>query len=154
MSYAKQIEEILSDGRWHCILSLISETGLSARNRISEMNQDYQNSLGYPLNSKDPDHLRYLGSKCTLEKCNHKAKMFMYILNQPYYKNSLAQIKTQDAPDPEAFVLVPEDQLIEKSIDQAGRKEMDEEWDKISREEKKARINAMISKVGGIDQIK
>ena len=38
MSYAERIQEILSDGRWHCILDLIAETGLSARNRISELN--------------------------------------------------------------------------------------------------------------------
>ena len=149
MSYVDIIKSILSDGRWHCIESIIQETGYSARNRISEMNQEYRSQMGYPIDSKDPDHQRYLGSKCTLEKCNHKAKMYMYILNQPYYKDSLAQIKSGDAPDPEAFVLVPEDQAKEYVED----KEIITDWDNISREEKKQRINDMIRKVGGIKEI-
>ena len=59
MSYADKIEIILSDGRFHCILDLISETGLSARNRISEMNKDYRIDKGYPVDSKEDVHQRY-----------------------------------------------------------------------------------------------
>jgi len=138
MSYRKRIEEILSDGNWHCVLGIIAETGLSARNRISEMNQDYQEEMGYPIGSKEVDHLKYLGVKCTLEKCTHKAKLFMYILNRPYYKGSLVQLKNPHNLDEDAL-------KIEEEIDDAGSEEMNKEWEEFNREEKKARIKKMLS---------
>ena len=72
MSYAERIQEILSDGRWHCILDLIAETGLSARNRISELNQDHETKHNIK---------RYIGESCTLEKCDHRSDLYMYKLN-------------------------------------------------------------------------
>ena len=72
MSYAETIQKILSDGRWHCVLDLIAETGLSARNRISELNKEHE--LKY---SKK----RYLGSKCKLSTCDHRSDLYMYKLN-------------------------------------------------------------------------
>jgi len=72
MSYAERIQEILSDGRWHCILDLIAETGLSARNRISELNQDHETKHNVK---------RYIGESCNLEKCDHRSDLYMYKLN-------------------------------------------------------------------------
>ena len=75
MTYAKKLQEILSDGRWHCVLDMISETGLSARNRISEMNLKHLEEKGFE---------KYEGKKCQLEKCTHKANLFMYKLSEEY----------------------------------------------------------------------
>jgi len=72
MSYADTIQQILSDGRWHCILDLIAETGLSARNRISELNKIHEEKY-----SKK----RYIGEQCKLESCQHNSDLYMYKLN-------------------------------------------------------------------------
>jgi len=72
MSYAERIEQILSDGRWHCIMEIINATGTSARNRISELNQLYE---------AQHNKKRYIGKTCELEKHNHEANLFMYKLN-------------------------------------------------------------------------
>tara|TARA_B100001939_G_scaffold344982_1_gene360630 strand:- start:851 stop:1222 length:372 start_codon:yes stop_codon:yes gene_type:complete len=72
MSYADTIQQILSDGRWHCVLDLIAETGLSARNRISELNKDHEEKYAKK---------RYIGEKCKLESCQHRSELYMYKLN-------------------------------------------------------------------------
>tara|TARA_R100000353_G_scaffold171772_1_gene136385 strand:+ start:603 stop:965 length:363 start_codon:yes stop_codon:yes gene_type:complete len=72
MSYADTIQQILSDGRWHCVLDLIAETGLSARNRISELNKDHEKKYAKK---------RYIGKKCKLESCKHRSELYMYKLN-------------------------------------------------------------------------
>ena len=72
MSYAEKIEQILSDGRWHCIMELINATGLSARNRISELNQ---------LHKAQHGEKRYVGEACKLENHKHEADLYMYKLN-------------------------------------------------------------------------
>ena len=72
MSYADTIQQILSDGRWHCVLDLIAETGLSARNRISELNKIHEEKY-----SKK----RYIGEQCKLESCQHNSDLYMYKLN-------------------------------------------------------------------------
>ena len=72
MSYADTIQQILSDGRWHCVLDLIAETGLSARNRISELNKEHEEKYA---------KTRYIGEKCKLERCQHKSDLYMYKLN-------------------------------------------------------------------------
>ena len=72
MSYADTIQQILSDGRWHCVLDLIAETGLSARNRISELNKEHEEKYA---------KTRYIGEKCKLEHCQHKSDLCMYKLN-------------------------------------------------------------------------
>ena len=69
MSYRETIQEMLSDGQWHCVLGLIAETGLSARNRISEINKDSIIVSGSAAIE---------GKECSLEKCNHKSSLFMY----------------------------------------------------------------------------
>ena len=72
MSYAETIQQILSDGRWHCVLDLIAETGLSARNRISELNKEHQEKYAKK---------RYIGEQCKLESCKHNSDLYMYKLN-------------------------------------------------------------------------
>ena len=72
MSYSETIQQILSDGRWHCVLDLIAETGLSARNRISELNKEHQEKYAKK---------RYIGEQCKLESCKHKSDLYMYKLN-------------------------------------------------------------------------
>ena len=78
-SYRETIERILSDGNWHCILGLIKETGLSARNRISEININNEEEFGF---------IKYEGKKCNLDHTfdnQHKASLYMYRLNQEKY---------------------------------------------------------------------
>jgi hypothetical protein len=78
-SYRETIQRILSDGNWHCILGLIKETGLSARNRISEMNVDNEEEFGF---------IKYEGRKCNLDHTfenQHKASLYMYRLNPEKY---------------------------------------------------------------------
>lgn len=75
MSYAEQIRKILSDGNWHCILNIIAETGLSARNRISEMNKTDSILLN------DKEIYKYIGQQCSLDLCGHKSTLYMYKLN-------------------------------------------------------------------------
>ena len=72
MSYAETIQQILSDGRWHCVLDLIAETGLSARNRISELNKEHEQKYAKK---------RYIGQQCKLESCKHNSDLYMYKLN-------------------------------------------------------------------------
>jgi len=78
-SYRETIERILSDGNWHCILGLIKETGLSARNRISEININNEEEFGF---------IKYEGKKCNLDHTfdnQHKASLYMYRLNPEKY---------------------------------------------------------------------
>jgi hypothetical protein len=81
MSYAETIQQILSDGRWHCVLDLIAETGLSARNRISELNKDHEDKYAKK---------RYIGEKCKLESCQHRSELYMYKLNTSVVSEELA----------------------------------------------------------------
>ena len=81
MSYADTIQQILSDGRWHCVLDLIAETGLSARNRISELNKDHEEKYAKK---------RYIGEKCKLESCQHRSELYMYKLNTGVVSEELA----------------------------------------------------------------
>jgi hypothetical protein len=127
MSYADKIEIILSDGRFHCILDLISETGLSARNRISEMNKDYRIDKGYPVDSKEDIHQRYLGSPCNLESCDHRSDLYMYRLN-----NS-------------DVIPIPKRNEV---VNQKEKRQI-EEWMKKSPEERKEYIQDLLIK-GGI----
>ena len=69
MGYPEIIKSILSDGRWHCITSIVQETGLSARNRISEMNKL----------SEKKDGLKVIdGAPCNIENHSHRSNVFMY----------------------------------------------------------------------------
>jgi len=126
MSYRKRIEEILSDGNWHCILPIIAETGLSARNRISEMNNDYSEEHGIQ---------RYIGVKCSIDHTHtnkHKAKLYMYRLNPELVSNNPHGLDESSLE-------------IENAIDQSGSDEMQMEWEEYSREEKKAKIKNMLA---------
>jgi|TARA_R100001163_G_C5000020_1_gene149513 hypothetical protein len=69
MSYVDIIKSILSDGRWHCIESIIQETGYSARNRISEMNKASMKKDGRNVIDGEP---------CDLENHSHKANVYKY----------------------------------------------------------------------------
>lgn len=91
MSYAQTIKKILSDGNWHCILNIIGETGLSARNRISEMNKEEK------IYSNDNYVYKYLGQQCSLEFCSHKATLYMYKLNPKWLeaKNNIENFQEQ-----------------------------------------------------------
>ena len=91
MSYAEHIRKILSDGNWHCILNIISETGLSARNRISEMNKTDS------INLNDKIIYKYIGQQCSLEFCSHKATLYMYKLNPKWLeaKNNVETFQEQ-----------------------------------------------------------
>ena len=125
MSYRKRIEEILSDGNWHCILPIIAETGLSARNRISEMNNDYSEEHGIQ---------RYIGVKCSIEHTHtnkHKAKLYMYRLNPVLVSNNPHDLDTVSLQ-------------IEKDIDEAAADEMQKEWESYNRDQKKQRIQTML----------
>lgn len=119
MTYAKKLQEILSDGRWHCVLDMISETGLSARNRISEMNLKHLEEKGFE---------KYEGKKCQLEKCTHKANLFMYKLSEEYAGTVAEKSK----------------KIIAESINDNSLKE----WNDLSLEERKKQINEMMKKAG------
>tara|TARA_R100001082_G_C4363370_1_gene160525 strand:- start:1555 stop:1836 length:282 start_codon:yes stop_codon:yes gene_type:complete len=69
VSHKEIIKQILSDGRWHCIQSIIIETGHSARNRISEMNIASEKANG---------KLAIEGAPCDIEGHSHKANLFKY----------------------------------------------------------------------------
>ena len=73
MTYAKKLQEILSDGRWHCVLDMISETGLSARNRISEMNLKHLEEKGYEKNLDDWNNLNAEDRKKQIDDMLKKA---------------------------------------------------------------------------------
>ena len=117
MTYAVKIREILSDGTWHCIMDLIAETGLSARNRISEMNL---------YNTEQKGYKKYESESCKLEKCNHKADLYMYKLSEDYVKEVQAKSKI----------------INDKNI------HLGNQWDLQSVEDKKKKINEMLSKAG------
>ena len=69
MDYKEIIRGILSDGNWHCINSIILETGTSARNRISEMNIAAEKELGRRIID---------GAPCDLDGHNHRSRVFKY----------------------------------------------------------------------------
>lgn len=150
MSYEDIIEKILSDGRNHCILDLIAETGLSARNRISEMNKDYRIKKGYPENSKEDEHQRYLGSKCNLESCDHRSDLYMYRLNAAVlqYRNNYDPLSinhiNQDAGAYRQF----EQNSIGRKMNDKEKRQL-EEWMKKTPEERKQYIQDLLIK-GGI----
>ena len=150
MSYEDIIEKILSDGRNHCILDLIAETGLSARNRISEMNKDYRIKKGYPENSKEDEHQRYLGSKCNLESCDHRSDLYMYRLNAAVlqYRNNYDPLSINQAvADHQTFRQLEQNSTGRKMNDKEKRQI--EEWMKKSPEERKEYIQDLLIK-GGI----
>ena len=137
MSYVDIIKSILSDGRWHCIESIIQETGYSARNRISEMNGEFRISLGLDYGAENR-YDKYIGESCKLEKCLHKSNLYMYKLNPQYINSDRFQ------EDREKLVIV--DQELKEEYDEQ-EKEL-EEWNSLTREERKNRINAMMSEKG------
>ena len=69
MSYVDIIKSILSDGRWHCIESIIQETGYSARNRISEMNK---------ASMKKDGRIVIEGKPCDMDNHSHRANVYKY----------------------------------------------------------------------------
>lgn len=119
MTYAKKLQEILSDGRWHCVLDMISETGLSARNRISEMNLKHLEEKGFE---------KYEGKKCQLEKCTHNANLFMYKLSEEYAGAVAKKSK----------------KIIAEFLDDNTL----DEWNNLSSEDRKKQINEMMKKAG------
>jgi len=119
MTYAKKLQEILSDGRWHCVLDMISETGLSARNRISEMNLKHLEEKGFE---------KYEGKKCQLEKCTHNANLFMYKLSEEYAGAVAKKSK----------------KIIAEFLDDNTL----DEWNNLSSEDRKNQINEMMKKAG------
>lgn len=119
MTYAKKLQEILSDGRWHCVLDMISETGLSARNRISEMNLKHLEEKGFE---------KYEGRKCQLEKCTHNANLFMYKLSEEYAVTVAEKSK----------------QIITRNLHENNL----DDWNDLSAEDRKNQINEMMKKAG------
>lgn len=119
MTYAKKLQEILSDGRWHCVLDMISETGLSARNRISEMNLKHLEEKGFE---------KYEGKKCQLEKCTHNANLFMYKLSEEYADTVAEKSK----------------QIIARNLHENNL----DDWNNLSSEDRKKQINEMMKKAG------
>ena len=119
MSYANTLQEILADGRWHCILDMIAETGLSARNRISEMNVKHTEEKGFQ---------KYESQKCKLEKCNHKSSLFMYKLSEQY-AGAVAEKSKK----------IMAESLNDNSLDQ---------WNNLSAEDRKKQIDEMMKKAG------
>jgi hypothetical protein len=137
MTIQEDIKQILSDGQWHCILDIIAETGLSARNRISEMNGDFRISLGLDYGAENR-YDKYIGESCKLEKCFHKSNLYMYKLN-PKYINSDRFVE-----DREKLVIV--DQELKAEYDEQD-KEI-ERWNSLSKEQRHEEIKSMMSKKG------
>ena len=117
MSYAQRIQQILSDGRWHCILDLIAETGLSARNRISELNKEHE--VKY-------DKKRYIGQTCNLEVCKHRSELYMYRLN-----NGPVAIPDLDYEKTIGFVDFQLDEMQEKEMEDWNNKTPEERHEHI-----------------------
>ena len=137
MSYAKRLEEILSDGNWHCILPMIAETGLSARNRISEMNQKNEEEFGFN---------KYVSEKCTIDHVHenkHKAKLYMYKLNSDKYSLPLTTEELMQSNTAEV-------DNTGYNVTEYTKDEMQEfeTWNNLSKEERKKKIREMMKEKG------
>ena len=125
-SHREIITEILSSGEWVCGVEIFKQTGWSFRNRISEMNAEFE--------EQGSEVKYYQGKDCNIDHTfenKHNENIFMWRKNPLKMRSvNISEIKA----DPN-LSLAPKDHSLD-------------EWNNQSKEERHKAIKEMMTKAG------